>query len=45
MTVDELSLKTNRSKVVIYRIAKKLGRLPTYEEVINRKNGRPKKYY
>lgn len=35
---------TGRSKVVIYRLARKLGRLPTVEEVMNRKTGRPKKY-
>lgn len=45
MTVEELARETGKSKVVIYRIAKRLGRLPTTEEVLNRKNGRPKKYY
>ncbi len=44
MTVEELAIKTNRSKVVIYKVAKRLGRLPTEEEVLNRQAGRPKKY-
>lgn len=42
--VEELAKKTNRSKVVIYNLAKKLGRLPTEKEVLERKNGRPRKY-
>lgn len=42
--VQELMEQTGRSKAIIYRLAKRLGRLPTVEEVINRPNGRPKKY-
>lgn len=42
--VEELAKKTNRSTAVIYRVAKRLGRLPTVEEVLNRKHGRPRKY-
>lgn len=42
--VQELIDKTGRSKTAIYRLAKKLGRLPTVEEILNRKNGRPNKY-
>ena len=45
MTIQELSKETGRSRVTIYKVAKKLGRLPTKEEVLNRKNGRPRKYY
>lgn len=45
MTVEELAKKCNRSKSAIYLLAKRLGRLPTEEEVLNRKVGRPKKYY
>ena len=45
MTVAELAEKCNRSKAAIYLLAKRLGRLPTEEEVLNRKVGRPKKYY
>lgn len=44
MTVEELAEKTKRSKVVIYKVAKRLGRLPTEEEVLNRQPGRPRKY-
>lgn len=45
MTVAELAEKCNRSRQAIYLLAKRLGRLPTEEEVIKRKAGRPKKYY
>ena len=41
MTIDELAEITGRSRVTIYKV----GRIPTIEEVLNRKNGRPKKYY
>lgn len=41
MTPKELAKKTNRSVQVIYKLCKKYGRLPTEEEVLNRKNGRP----
>ena len=49
MTIDELVKKTGRSKVTIYKIAKRLrekgiNRLPTTDEILNRKNGRPRKY-
>lgn len=42
--VQELMEKTGRSKTAIYTLAKKLGRLPTVEEVQNQKKGRPRKY-
>ncbi len=42
--VKELAIKCKRSQVVIYALAKKLGRLPTEEEVLERKTGRPPKY-
>lgn len=42
--VEELARLTGKSRVVIYRLAKRLGRLPTIPEIKNRKNGRPKKY-
>lgn len=46
MKVKELAEKTNLSQSRIYQIAKKLGRLPTIEEVEKQKEkrGRPKKY-
>lgn len=45
MTIDELAEKTGKSKVVIYKVAKRLGRIPTIEEIMNRQVGRPRKYY
>lgn len=45
MTIDELVKKTGKSKVTIYKVARKLGRIPTEEEVLNRSVGRPRKYY
>jgi hypothetical protein len=42
--VAELMRKTGKSDITIYKTAKKLGRKPTAEEVLNRKAGRPKKY-
>ena len=45
MTIDELVKITGRSRVTIYKVARRLGRIPTIEEVLNRKNGRPRKYY
>ena len=42
--VEELAKETGKSKVVIYKLATRLGRLPSKEEVLNRKNGRPPKY-
>ena len=44
MTVKELATKCSRSEMTIYRWAKKLGRLPTEEEVLSAKKGRPQKY-
>lgn len=48
-SVEELAKKTGRSKVVIYTVMRRLkekgiDRLPTEEEILNRKNGRPRKY-
>lgn len=43
-TVEDLARITNRSKSAIYRLAKRLGRLPTIEEIETRKTGRPNKY-
>lgn len=47
--VDELALKTNRSRVAIYKLMRRMRRqgikrLPTIEEVVNRKVGRPRIY-
>ena len=39
-----LAEKTGRSRMTIYYIARKLGRLPTEEEVMSQKKGRPRKY-
>lgn len=39
--VEQIASETGRSKVTIYKLAKRLGRIPTKEEVLNRKNGRP----
>ena len=46
MTVKELAKITNLTEARIYQFAKKLGRLPTIEEIKSRKGkrGRPKKY-
>lgn len=46
MKVKELAKKHNVSQTIIYNMAKKIGRLPTDEEVENRnkKKGRPQKY-
>ena len=41
---DELAEEARVSCTVVYRLAKKLGRLPTLDELKNRKNGRPRKY-
>lgn len=43
--IEQLAIKTKRSKTCIYNLARKLGRVPTEEEVLNRKNGRPRKYF
>lgn len=46
MTVQELAKEANVTEARVYQIAKKLGRLPTVEELKERKGkrGRPKKY-
>lgn len=44
MTVKELAEASKRSQTVVYRLCKKLGRLPTLEEIISQKKGRPRKY-
>ena len=46
MTVQELAEKSNVTERRVYQLAKKLGRLPTIEEIEARKGkrGRPKKY-
>ena len=44
MTIQELAEITGRSRVTIYKVARRLGHIPTIEEVLNRKNGRPRKY-
>ncbi len=43
-SVQSLVEKSGKSKTVIYDLAKKLGRLPTLEEIGMRKKGRPSKY-
>lgn len=47
MNVKELAKKHKLSHTIIYNMAKKLGRLPTDEEIENRnkKKGRPLKYF
>lgn len=44
MTVQELSKLSGKCPATVYRLAKKLGRLPTLEELNNQKKGRPIKY-
>ena len=46
MTVQELAEQANVTERRVYQLAKKLGRLPTVEEIESRKGkrGRPKKY-
>lgn len=46
MTVKELAEMSNVTERRVYQIAKKLGRLPTIDEIESRKGkkGRPKKY-
>lgn len=43
MTVKEFAEKCGCSRTWIYKMAKRLGRLPTYEEVMSRKGkqGKP----
>ena len=43
-SVQEFVKLTGRCKASIYNLAKKLGRLPTVEEVQAQHKGRPKKY-
>lgn len=45
MSILEIAEATGKSKVTIYKLARKFGRVPTIEEVLNRKNGRPRKYF
>ncbi len=44
LSVKELAQRTGKSTQVIYRLIKKLGRVPTISEILNRPNGRPRKY-
>lgn len=46
MTPKEIAEKANVTERRVYQLAKKLGRLPTVEEIESRKGkrGRPKKY-
>ena len=46
MTVKELSEQADVSEWRVYQLARKLGRLPTVDEIMSRKGkrGRPKKY-
>ena len=46
MTVKELAEQANVTERRVYQMAKRLGRLPTLEEIEARKGkrGRPKKY-
>lgn len=46
MTVKELAEKANVTERRVYQLAKKLGRMPTVSEILERKGkrGRPKKY-
>lgn len=47
MTVNEIAKNANCSTSRVYQLARKLGRLPTIEELNQRKNkrGRPKIYF
>ena len=46
MTPKEIAEKANVTERRVYQLAKKLGRLPTVEEIESRKGkrGRPRKY-
>ena len=44
MTIAELAAASGKSKTAVYNLAKKLGRLPTLEEVQSVKRGAPVKY-
>lgn len=47
MTVKEIAEKAGCSLSWVYRVAKSLNRLPTVQEVLDRKkkHGRPPKYF
>lgn len=44
MTIEDLAVMSGKSINTIYHHAKRLGRTPTLEELINAKRGRPRKY-
>ncbi len=44
LSANDLAVMTGRSRTAIYKLAKRLGRLPTIEEIVNRPNHRPPKY-
>lgn len=46
MTIKELAEEAGVTERRVYQIAKKLGRMPTIDEIMSRKGkrGRPKKY-
>lgn len=44
MTIKELVKMSGKSRMAIYNLCKKLGRIPTFEEVMSVKRGRPPKY-
>ena len=46
MTVVELAKRTGLSRETIYKLCRKLGRIPTEEEVVKRRKegGRPRKW-
>ena len=44
LTIKQLEELTGKSQRTIYNLAKKLNRLPTVEELLSVKRGRPKKY-
>ena len=44
MGIKELANASGKSEMSIYNLAKKLNRLPTLDEVMSVKRGRPKKY-
>lgn len=45
LTIKELVLITGKSKATVYNVAKAYGRIPTVEEILNRKVGRPRKHF
>lgn len=44
LTIKELAEMSGKSKVSVYKLARKLGRKPTLEEVVSVKRGRISKY-